>query len=156
MTTSRNLSVKIALLMAALVIALLPVAAPAQTIMSEPIPSLDNPRRIMLQLTSDDPRAMNNILYNAVNLQKFYGIDNVKIAIVAFGPGMKALYKNSSPVQQRVESLLKYDVQFIGCGNTMVATNRSPADLILGVEHVTAGIAEIVERRLRGWQYIHP
>ena len=156
MTTHRNLSLKIALLMVALVIVALPNVASAQTIMAEPIPSLDNPRRIMLQLTSDDPKDMNNLLYNAVNLQKFYGIDNVKIAIVAYGAGMKALYKASSPVRQRIESLLKYDVQFVGCGNTMEATHRSPSELISGVEHVTAGIAEIIERRLRGWQYISP
>jgi len=147
---------KITLIIAAVVTVVLPVVAEAQTIMAEPIPSLGNPRKIMLQLTSDDSKDMNNLLYNAVNLQKFYGIDNVRIAIIVLGKGMKALYKDSSPVRHRVESLLKYDIQFFGCGNTMEATNRLPSELIPGVGYVTAGIAEIVERQLRGWQYIHP
>jgi len=128
----------------------------AETTFADPKPDFDNPRKIMLQLTSSDPKAMNNVLWNAINLQKFYGVDNVKIAIVGFGDGMKAFYKNDSPVKARIESQLKYDIEFVGCGNTMSATHRSPDDLIPGVKHVTAGIAEIVERKLRGWIYIRP
>jgi len=126
------------------------------TPLADPPPDFDNPRKIILQLSSEDPKKMNDILYNAVNLQKFYGMDNVKIVIIGFGRGMPAFYKGTSPVQDRIESLLQYDVQFIGCGNTMDATQHTAADLIDGVDHVQAGIAEIVERTLNGWIYIHP
>jgi len=135
------------------------LAGPAralETRMADPPPGFDNPRRIILQLTSDDPRTVNSILYNAVNLQKFYGQDNVRIAVIAFGPGMEALYAGTSPVKDRITSLQQYGVEFIGCGNTMETTGHTPADLIEGVEHVTAGIAEIVERQLRGWVYVRP
>jgi len=128
----------------------------SETELANPVPSFDAPRKIMLQLSSDDPRKMNDILFNAVNLQKFYGMDNVRIAIVAFGRGMPALYSGSSPVQERIESLLQYDVEFLGCGNTMDATQHTPGDLIEGVDYVQAGIAEIVERSLQGWIYIRP
>jgi len=134
------------------------VAAPAgaETQLADPKPDFDNPRKIMLQLTSGDPKDMNNVLWNAINLQKFYGIDNVKIAIVGYGDGMKAFYKKGSPARERIESHLKYEIEFIGCGNTMTATQRSPDELIPGVKHVTAGIAEIVERQLLGWIYVRP
>lgn len=134
----------------------LPAVHAKETVLADPPPSFDEPRKIILQLTTNDPKQMNNILYNAVNLQKFYGMDNVRIAIVAFGDGMSALYDGTSPVQERIESLLQYDVEFLGCGNTMDATQRSPEDLIEGVEYVQAGIAEIVERTLQGWIYIRP
>jgi hypothetical protein len=127
-----------------------------QTELADPLPSFDEPRKIILQLSSEDEGKMNDILYNAVNLQKFYGMDNVRIRIVAFGRGMKALYDKESPVRDRIKSLLKYDVEFIGCGNTMDATQHTPADLIDGVSWVQAGIAEVVESNLRGWTYIHP
>ncbi len=130
--------------------------AAAETQLAEPLPSFDEPRKIILQMSSDDPKAMNNILYNAINLQKFYGMDNVRIVIVAFGDGMKGFYKESSPVTDRIESLLKYDVEFVGCGNTMDATQHDADDLIDGVDFVQAGIAEIVERTLQGWIYIRP
>lgn len=126
-----------------------------ETELSAPEPGFDAPRRILLQIATDDERAINNILWNAVNLQKFYGFDNVRIAVVAFGPGMVALYRDS-PVRERVESLLKYDIEFIGCGNTMETTHRGEAELIEGVDYVTAGIAEIVERQLDGWVYVRP
>ncbi|SME89080.1 hypothetical protein SAMN06265365_101175 [Tistlia consotensis] len=155
---------RLRLIQAALLLALLaPLAAGAQparaafkeTVLSDPQPGFDDPRRILLQISTSDEREINNILWNAVNLQKFYGIDNVKIAVVAFGPGMVALYKDS-PVRERIESLLKYGIEFLGCGNTMETTHRSPDDLIEGVDYVQAGIAEIVERQLDGWIYIKP
>lgn len=133
-----------------------PMARAAETQMADPPPGFDNPRRIILQLTSDDPKVVNNILYNAVNLQKFYGQDNVQIAIVAFGAGMEALYEKTTPVKDRITSLQQYGVEFIGCGNTMATTGHSPEELVDDVAVVTAGIAEIVERQLRGWVYIRP
>jgi len=133
-----------------------PAAAMADTEISNPPPGIDNPRRIMLQLTSDAPKDINNLLHNAVNLQKFYGQDQVQIVVVAYGAGMQALYAKTSPVVDRVRSLMQYDIQFIGCGNTMETTHRTRDELIPGVEVVTAGIAEIVERQLRGWVYVRP
>lgn len=126
------------------------------TRLSEPEPSFAEPRKVMLQLTSRDETAINNILSNAINIQAFYGMDNVEIAIVAFGAGMEALYAETSPVQDRILSLQKYNIAFVGCGNTMEATDREPAELIDGVTYVQAGIAEIVERQLDGWVYIRP
>jgi intracellular sulfur oxidation DsrE/DsrF family protein len=139
----------------------LSLAAPAQagfleTKLADPKPDFDAPRKIMLQISTNDEKKINDVLWNAVNLQKFYGIDNVKIAIVVFGPGMVALYRESSPVRERIESLMKYEVSFVGCENTMDATQHEEADLIEGVEFVQAGIAEIVERQLEGWIYVHP
>ncbi len=132
-----------------------PVAV-AETQLSDPKPSFENPRKIMLQLTTDDPRQINSILWNAINLQKFYGIDNVQIAIIAFGTGMKALYAKDSPVVERVTSQLKYGIEYVACANTMETTHRNAGELIPGVTVVTAGIAEIAERQLRGWIYVSP
>lgn len=127
-----------------------------ETVLAEPKPDPDNPRKILLQLTNDDPRIVNDLLHNVVNIQKFYGQDNVKVAVVTFGAGNRALYKDTSPVRERVLSLLQYDVEFVACGNTMETTGRQPSDVIDGVEIVTAGIPEIVERMRQGWTYIRP
>lgn len=134
-------------------------AAPAsagETVLADPKPDPDNPRKVLLQLTTDDSRIVNDVLYNVVNIQKFYGQDNVKVAVVTFGAGNRALYKDTSTVRERISSLLQYDVEFVACGNTMEATGRKPTDVIDGVEIVTAGIPEIVERIKQGWTYIHP
>ncbi len=131
-------------------------AMAADTRLADPKPSWDNPRKIVLQLNSDEPRHANNVLYNAVNLQKFYGQDNVKVVIVAYAGGVRALLSGSSPVADRVASLQSYDVEFLACGNTLDTIGRKAADLLPGVGVVTAGIAEIVERQLQGWQTVAP
>jgi intracellular sulfur oxidation DsrE/DsrF family protein len=130
-------------------------AAEIQTELSEPVPGFDQPRRIMLQLTTDDEREVNSILWNAINLQKFYGMDNVEIAIVAYGFGMSMLYRDS-PVADRIASQIKYGIRFIACGNTMETTGHTPDELVDGVDWVQAGIAEMVERQLRGWVTVSP
>lgn len=128
----------------------------AETVLAEPKPGWDNPRRIVLQLTENDGKRVNAIFHNAVNLQKFYGQDNVKVAIVAFGPGVRALLKESAPAPERVSSLQSYEVEFIACGNTLDTIGKTPADLLPGIAVATAGIAELVERQLSGWQIIVP
>ena len=45
----------------------------------------DAPHKIVIQVSTDDPRTQKIALNNAVNLQKHYGIDEVAIEIVAFG-----------------------------------------------------------------------
>lgn len=132
-----------------------PVWAEA-TVLAEPKPSWDNPRKVMLQLTGDDPRHVNNVLYNAINISKFYGQDNVKVAVVAYGPGVRALLKSESKVAERVASLRDYDVEFVACGNTLETLGKSPSDLLEGVKMVPFGIPEIMERQLKGWLYIAP
>ncbi|MBB4265323.1 DsrE family protein [Roseospira visakhapatnamensis] len=130
-------------------------AAAGETVLTDPPPDFDTPRRIILQLTTADEQAVHSILWNAINLQKFYGFDNVQIAIVAFGQGMDMLYRDS-PVRARIESQIKFDIEYVACGNTMETTGHAPDDLIPGVDWVQAGIAEIVERQLDGWITIAP
>lgn len=128
----------------------------AETQLAQPAPGWDNPRKLVLQLTHDDPRHVNNVLYNAVNVQKFYGQDNVKVAVVAFGPGVRALLKKESPVAERVASLRDYDIEFVACGNTLETLGRKEADLLPGVSVAAFGIPEIMERQLKGWLVIAP
>lgn len=138
-----------------LVLALPALADKVETELADPEPGFDEPRRIMLQISTSDERIINNTLYNVANIQKFYGMDNVEILVVVFGDGMVTLY-NHSPVRDRITSLMKYGITFLGCGNTMDAQHRNPDDLIDGVDFVQAGIPEIVERQLQGWAYVRP
>ncbi len=138
------------------VLLLWPALAGADTVLASPKPGWDNPRKIVLQLNAEDPRHVNSVLHNAVNLQKFYGQDNVKVAIVAFGGGVRALLADQSKVAERVASLTAYEVEFVACGNTLETIGRKPADLLPGVSVATAGIAELVERQLQGWVVIAP
>lgn len=134
---------------------ILHVATPVWAMMAEPAPSFDNPRRIVFSLSEKDEGRMNAVLSNVANVHKAYGIDNVNLAVVAYGPGIWALLQDS-PVRSRIESLMKYDVEFIACGNTLDTIHKADADLISGVTRVQTGLVEIVERRLSGWVDIRP
>jgi uncharacterized protein len=119
-------------------------------------PDWDNPRKVMLQITSNDPAHVNNVYYNAINLQKFYGQDNVKVSLIFYGPGVRALLKESAIAPERVKALQDYDVEFVACNNTLTTLKKTPDDLLPNVRVVTSGIAEIIEKRLDGWHYIIP
>lgn len=140
-------------------VAVLLLALPAwagETPLAKPAPDLDNPRRILVQLTADDDRKVNAVLGNLGNLSRFYGQDNVRLAVVAYGPGVRALLKQTSTVKDRISSLQQYEVEFLACGNTLAAMNVAEDQVLPGIKVTAAGIAEIVERQRMGWHYIVP
>jgi len=130
---------------------------PAETEFAEPKPSMENPRKFVFPITKWDKDEVNHILGSANNVIKFYGVDNTEVVIVAYSQGIKTLLKKSdSEITKRVQSLMTYDVEFIACGNTMKTLKIDKKELLDGVEVVTAGIVELIERQLRGYIYIRP
>lgn len=140
----------IQILMITMLAAVLPVKAIAAGFEPE--------HKLVIQVSTDDPRTQKIALNNAVNLQKLYGPDNVAIEVVAYGPGLGLLTKKSGQAE-RVESLAMQDITFSACGNTMnkVAkkTGKMPV-LLEGVTQVTAGVAQIMELQEQGYSYVRP
>jgi intracellular sulfur oxidation DsrE/DsrF family protein len=118
----------------------------------------DVKHRMVIQVSTDDPRTQKIALNNAVNLQKLYGMDNVTIEIVAYGPGLGLLTKKSKQAK-RVESLAMQDITFSACSNTMKKvtkkTGKKPV-LLEGVGTVNAGVARIMELQEQGYSYLRP
>lgn len=114
--------------------------------------------KIVIQVSTDDPRTQKIALNNAVNMQKMYGIDNIDIEIVAYGPGLGLLTSKSSQAS-RVTSLALQDITFSACGNTMKKVAQKSGkmpELLEGVGQVTAGVARIMELQQQGYAYIRP
>jgi intracellular sulfur oxidation DsrE/DsrF family protein len=114
--------------------------------------------KIVIQVSTDDPRTQKIALNNAVNMQKMYGIDNIDIEIVAYGPGLGLLTKKSTQAS-RVTSLAMQDITFSACGNTMKLVEKKTGKmpkLLEGVGQVTAGVARIMELQQQGYAYIRP
>jgi intracellular sulfur oxidation DsrE/DsrF family protein len=132
----------------------------ADTEFAKPIPSIENPRQFIFPITSEDEQEISHVLSSASNVIKFYGPDKCEVAIVCYSRGIKAVLKKSyffdKDIQKRVRSLMTYDVEFIACGNTMQTYHMNKKELIEGVEIVTAGIVELIERQRSGWTYIRP
>ena len=114
--------------------------------------------KIVIQVSTDDPRTQKIALNNAVNMQKMYGMDNIDIEIVAYGPGLGLLTKKSTQAS-RVTSLAMQDITFSACGNTMKLVEKKTGKmpkLLEGVGQVTAGVARIMELQQQGYAYIRP
>lgn len=122
---------------------------------ADPQPDIDNPRRIVISLSEDEPKRINAVLSNIVNIQKYYDAAQVKLAVIAYGPGIAAVL-NDSPVAQRIAGLQDLEVEFIACGATLDTLKKSPADLLPEVKIVPNGLPEIVERSLTGWTHLQP
>jgi len=116
------------------------------------------PHKLVIQVSTDDERTQNIALNNAVNLQKLYGMDNLSIEVVAYGPGLGILTTKSKEAE-RVKSLAMQNIKFSACGNTMAKiekkTGKKP-QLTEGVGVVKAGVARIMALQEQGYSYLRP
>ena len=114
--------------------------------------------RLVIQVSTDDLRVQETALNNAINLQKHYGMDNIEIEIVAYGPGLRMLTTQST-LRSRISSLAMQDITFSACKNTMIAIKQKTGfipKLTEGVETVKAGVARIIELQEQGYAYVRP
>ena len=118
----------------------------------------DKKHKLVIQVSTADAQTQTIALNNAVNVQKDLGMDNVAIEIVAYGPGLSILTKQSK-LNKRVESLALQDITFSACGNTMAKmekkTGKKP-QLSEGVKIVPAGVIRIMELQEQGYTYVRP
>lgn len=119
---------------------------------SDPQPTFDNPRRIFMKLNVSDIHKVNHIIGTIYNMLKDYPSDTLKVAVLAYGPGMRVVKKDyDKHTLSRIRSLMQYDVDFVACKNTMATMNWTKKDLIDDLIYVQAGVTEVVERQVAGW-----
>ncbi len=114
--------------------------------------------KLVIQVSTDNARTQKIAMNNAVNLQKLYGVDNVDIEIVAYGPGLGMMTKKSK-FADRVKSLAMQDIKFSACMNTMNKMKKKFGHLPVlseGVGTVQAGVARIMELQEEGYSYVRP
>ncbi len=115
--------------------------------------------KVVIQVSTANKQIQNMALNNAVNLQKHYGAANVKVEIVAYGPGLSMLTKKSK-LAIRVKSLALSDIRFSACGNTIRKITKKRKGkkpvLVKGVKVVAAGVARIIELQENGYSYVRP
>lgn len=124
---------------------------------SDPQPSFEEPRKWMIRLATHDLKVVNKNL-DAINLVlKEYPTETIKIAVVAYASGMRAIKKDyDKATLSRIRALQGYDVEFVGCKNTMETMEWIESDFIDGVSYAQAGLAESIERVVDGWIDITP
>jgi len=112
--------------------------------------------KLVIQISTDDLRAQQTALTNIVNIQKHYGIDNIEIELIAFGPGYRMLTPQST-LAARIASLAMQEVTFTACMNTLISVKERSGfmpKLIEGVTTTKAGVVRIIELQEQGYSYV--
>lgn len=114
--------------------------------------------RIVLQISDPDPFKQTLVLNVANNLIKYYGTDKVDIEIVAFGPGLRLLFKDNAN-NGRIDGLVQNGVEFAACKNTLANMTKligEPPALHSSATPVSAGVVRIIELENKGYKLIKP
>lgn len=128
----------------------------AETTFSKPKPSIDNPRKLLFSINTDNLDSVNHIIGTINNVMKFYRPENTEIVVVTYSKGVRVLLKSFDKATKiRIEALMTYDVEFIACQNTMRTLKIDKKMLLDDISFVTAGIVEIIEKKLDGFSYTH-
>ena len=112
-------------------------------------------QKVIFQVSDADPVKWNLALNNASNVQTELGAQNVEIEIVAYGPGLGML-KRESKVEGRLAEALGNNVGLIACENTMHSTKTTKEDMYGGISYVLAGVTHLMKRQRESWAYIRP
>jgi intracellular sulfur oxidation DsrE/DsrF family protein len=114
-------------------------------------------KKVVLQISDASPAKQTLVLNVANNLLKAFP-DNVKIEVVAFGPGLRLLFADNANYV-RVQSLTASGVRFSACQNTMRHMTKllgHPPKLEGGAVPVSAGIGRILELTEQGYTLVRP
>ena len=132
----------------------------AMTTLSNAAP-VDKPfadKKLVLQISDDDPGKQTLILNVASNVIKHYGPDNVDVEIVAFGPGLRLLFKDNAN-GERISGLVENGIRFAACSNTVTAMTKAlghPPALNPVSTPVDAGVVRIMDLVADGYTLIKP
>ena len=114
--------------------------------------------RIVLQISDNDPFKQTLVLNVASNLIKHYGPDKVDIEIVAFGPGLRLMFKeNVNSI--RIDGLTSNGVTFAACGNTLTKMTKllgQEPELHSSIGTVPGGAVRIIELQNKGYKLLKP
>lgn len=127
-------------------------------ITSKPKPSPDKPfaeHFVIFHIAAGDAYAQRLVLNNATNMMNYYGEENVDIEIVAYGAGLRILFKENSQAQ-RIQGMADRGIKFSACAATMKGMGRPKESLHSVAKVVAGGVIRIVELQEAGWTYIRP
>lgn len=121
--------------------------------------------RLAIQVDQDDPQVMNMALNNATNVIDYYRSRNedVDVEIVTYGPGLKMLRADTSPVQEQIKRLK--DMAFPGtirlsaCDHTRQGMEKAEGHTIALLPQATvvpSGVVRLMELQEQGFSYVRP
>ena len=134
--------------------AALALFAALSLLLALPASAQTHAHRVLFALTSSDSTDWTITINNIRNLISGVAPETIQVEVVAYGPGISFLKKDSTAAADIKQFQDASHVRFVACGNAMRAHNLTQADLVAGAEVVPAGIVEVVRKQEEGWTYI--
>ncbi len=154
MSASRNFPTWLSVLFASVLLVANTLVMSAHA--AEPKPFAE--KKVVLQISDDDPAKQTLVLNVATNLIKHYGPDKVDVEIVAFGPGLRLMFADNVN-GGRIDGLDKNGVRFAACSNTikkMTTLLGEEPKLNSHAVHVDAGVVRIIDLVAEGYTLVKP
>lgn len=113
---------------------------------------------VVYQLNHPEADYHDHIIFSVGAMLRQYG-DNIKIAVVAFGPGIHVLLKKprrpvTQTIREKISSLSQYGVEFYACGNTLTSLTLGEKDVVPFAQIVEVGASTLMELQKQGYSYI--
>ncbi len=118
-------------------------------------PATHGLQRVVIQVSENNPGNWNLALNNAENVQQALGKNNVRVQIVAYGPGLPML-KWTSVVRDRVAHAVRSGVKVVACEVTMRKMHLTKKDMLPNLAYVPSGVPYIMKLQQEGYSYIRP
>jgi intracellular sulfur oxidation DsrE/DsrF family protein len=121
--------------------------------------------RVSIQVDQDDPAVMNLALNNASNVIEYYRGkgEDVQVEVVTYGPGLKMLREDTSPVKDRIKQLKELsfpsNITFSACNVTKQGMEKREGHTITIIPQaslVPSGVVRLMELQEQGWSYVRP
>jgi len=112
------------------------------------------PHRVVMEVSSDDPKVWDALLNNIENLRHTLGPDATAVELVAHGGGLGMLLGSNQAQAERMARLSGDGVVLAACENTMRRKKVNRADLLPFATTVDSGVAEVVRKQEQGWSYV--
>lgn len=109
--------------------------------------------KVVFHLDEEDKASL--VLHNISNLIKDIGEENLEIEMVVNSDTVKLLIKGIE-FEPMFEELVKKQVKFCACANSMRNLGIQKDELLNFVTVVSSGVGEIVKKQAAGWAYIRP
>jgi len=115
-------------------------------------------RSVVIEVDNKDPARWELALNNAQNIQNDLGAENVRVNVVAFGPGLHMLMQNSVAAK-RIAAQNAGGIEFDACHNTMKGMEKKSGHmpvLVPSAVIVPSGAVRIMQLEKAGFAFIKP
>lgn len=115
-------------------------------------------QKLVVQISDERPELWNLLLNNVQATQTALGRDKVQIVVVAYGPGLRMLFKDSA-VAARIAAADAAGVEFDACNNTLQGMSKAlghTPELLDQSMIVPAGVVRIMQLQTHGYSYLRP